>query len=52
MRAVLEELGQAEEAVCREKHYQGALTEALRRDPRNNRHIIEAVRHSLERCCG
>ncbi|MDR1659531.1 MAG: hypothetical protein LBR94_04205 [Desulfovibrio sp.] len=49
MRTILEEFGNIEHVIYRENNYRGGWSNANRRNPRNNRYMLEAVRKTAER---
>jgi hypothetical protein len=51
MRTVLEELEREQAAIYRKNGFRGGWTSKNRRDPRNNRYILEIVRSTAERLC-
>jgi hypothetical protein len=51
MRTVLEELEREQEAIYRKNRFRGGWTSKNRRDPRNDRYILEIVRSTAERLC-
>jgi hypothetical protein len=51
MRTVLEELEREQAAIYRKNGFRGGWTSKNRRDPRNNRYLLEIVRSTAERLC-